>query len=604
MRTIYLSYYSIYHSIYMDIIIIWIYHIQIMSKYPDIYDKDFYSAINKIYSKYRIPQDNRSIEEYCKPTKFTLQKPQEFLGEFISPDTPYKSVLVYHRIGAGKTCAAIQISEKWKKTRRVVFVLPASLKGNLRGELRSLCAGNEYLKPIERKKLNRLNPNDPEYIDLIRISDERIDKYYSIYSYNKFIELAKNNQIVLKNSILIIDEIQNMVSEKGSYYMELKRLIENSPKDLRIVLLSATPMFDRPTEIALTINLLRPSKELPIGREFTNTFITKKISGDDYLYNVKNMDKFKKMIRGYVSYYRGAPSYTFPEMKIRYIECEMSEFQYSVYRTLLRNEDRDNSLYKEPDKDLLNATDLPNNFYIGTRFVSNIVFPNKKTGELGLNSLTPRKILKDLEKYSIKFSRIIKSVMHSTGKHFIYSSFKEHAGLKSLIIVLEAFGYKNYIKHGPGKKRFAVWSGDETNRTRDMIKEVFNRYDNLNGSKLKMVLGSPSIKEGVSFKAVRTVHVLEPYWNRARLEQVVGRASRFCSHQDLPEEQRVVKVYCYIAVHPDEPMTVDQYIKKLSGTKNKIIMQFEKAIKETAIDCRLNLNANQYDGNDKIICEI
>ena len=142
-------------------------------------------------------------------------------------------------------------------------MLPASLKGNLRGELRSLCAGNEYLRPVERKKLNGLNPNDPEYIDLIRISDERIDTYYSIYSYNKFIELAKNNQIVLKNSILIIDEIQNMVSEKGSYYMELKRLIENSPKDLRIVLLSATPMFDRPTEIALTINLLRPSKELP-----------------------------------------------------------------------------------------------------------------------------------------------------------------------------------------------------------------------------------------------------------------------------------------------------------------------------------------------------
>ena len=83
-----------------------------------------------MYKKYKIPKDKLTINEYCKPKEFTLQKPQQFLPEYINPKTPYKSILIYHRIGAGKTCSAIQIAERWKKLKRIVFVLPASLKGN------------------------------------------------------------------------------------------------------------------------------------------------------------------------------------------------------------------------------------------------------------------------------------------------------------------------------------------------------------------------------------------------------------------------------------------------------------------------------------------
>jgi hypothetical protein len=220
------------------------------------------------------------------------------------------------------------------------------------------------------------------------------------------------------------------------------------------------------------------------------------------------------------------------------------------------------------------------------------VYPNKKTSDNGLESMTTKKIKDKLAKYSCKLDKIMTSVKRAKGKIFIYSGFKEHAGLRTVIRVMEAFGYKNYIEHGPGRKRFAVWSGDESITQKDEIREVYNRDDNLHGENLKIILGSPSIKEGVSLKAVRYVHVLEPYWNKSRLEQVVGRASRFCSHINLPKEERDVKVYVYIAMHPEEKITVDQYIRKLSDTKNKIIKQFETAIKEAAIDCRLNKNAN------------
>jgi hypothetical protein len=570
-----------------------------MSSYPLIKDDDFYDKINKIYKRFKIPNDKLSIDEYCKPREFTLQQPQHFLPSYINPKTPYKSILIYHRIGAGKTCSAIQIAETWKHLKRIVFVLPASLKGNFKGELRGLCGGNNYLTNAERAKLAKLQPTDDEYIDIIEKSDERINKYYDIYSYNKFIELAQNGDIRLNNSILFIDEIQNMVSETGTYYKELYDLIYRSTKELRIILLSATPMFDRPVEIALTINLLKPATEIPTGRAFEKMFIQEKKRNDKIYYSVKNMDVFKKMIKGYVSYYMGAPAYTFPYMTIKYVECEMSDFQYDIYKKILKNEDTGLLKMNPSKEEIFNATDLPNNFYIGARFVSNIVYPNKKINEHGILSLTDKKVRDNLAKYSCKLDRMMTNIRRARGKIFVYSGFKGYGGLKTVVRILEAFGYKDYNEHGPGKKRFAVWSGDESMKQKDEIREVFNRIDNLYGEKLKIILGSPSIKEGVSLKAVRYVHVLEPYWNKSRLEQVVGRASRFCSHINLPDEERDVKVYVYIAMHPNTDITVDQYIKKISETKNAIIKQFEDAIKEAAVDCRLNKNANQTDDEDE-----
>lgn len=559
-------------------------------KYPLITDDKFNEKIANIYKSYTIPKNKQSINKYCKPKDFQLQQPQKFLSKFINPKTPYKSVLIYHRIGSGKTCSAIQIAEQWKGKRKIIFVLPASLKGNFMNELRGQCGG--YLTSKEREQLKKLEPYDSKYQKIIDNSNERIREFYQIYSYNKFIEFVKNDEMTLNNSILFIDEIQNMISETGTYYNELYDLIYKSNNNVRIVLLSATPMFDRPVELALTLNLLRLPVQLPTGRDFDKMFIKETTKKDKTYFTVKNMDKFKQMIKGYVSYYKGAPEYTFPKMNIKYVECEMSEFQYNVYKKIIKNND---FIDLEPTKEILNFVDLPNDFYIGTRFASNVVFPNKKTNEVGFHSLTNDKIVESLSKYSCKLDKIIKNIKRSKGKVFLYSSFKGYAGLKTVVKVLEAFGYKDYNKHGVGRKRFALWSGDESTQIKEEIREIYNRDDNLYGEKLKIILGSPSIKEGVSLKAVRYVHILEPYWNISRLDQVIGRASRFCSHINLPEEERNVNVYVYISTYLDEPVTIDQYVKKISETKNSIIKQFDKAIKESAIDCKLNKNANQLD---------
>ena len=573
--------------------------------YPKIENEDFYKKINKIYSKFKIPQKKKSFEQICKPKKYELQLPQNFVSAFLNPKTPYKGVLVYHRIGAGKTCTAIRVAEGFKDKKKIIIVLPASLKGNFRNELRSLCTGNSYLSPKERELMSKLHPSDDKYKKIIKDSDDKIDEFYQIYSYNKFIDKIKEKKIKLNNTLLIIDEIQNMVSEEGTYYTELYKLIKSAPDDFRTVLLSATPMFDKPYEIGLTINLLKPREPFPVGADFDKKFISVKKVKNNYEIEMKNVESFKKTIKGYISYFRGAPQYVFPEMKIKYVECVMSDFQYASYKAIIRNEENEdvNKLKKQLLK-TLNVGSLPNSFFIGTRFVSNIVFPNKKVKGEGLESFTKMKILGNLEKYSTKFHKIMSKINNSSGKIFIYSSFKEYAGLKAFVKVLEAYGYNNYADDGEGTKRFAIWSGDEKMTYKEEIKSVFNMKENLNGSRLKIILGSSSIKEGVSFYGVRQVHIIDPYWNIPRLEQVIGRASRFCSHKDLEQEKRNVKVYIYLSVAPEKEgiETVDQYIYNLSMKKNKLINEFEIAVKEAAIDCELNKNANM-DKNNKFKCD-
>ena len=572
------------------------------SKYPKITDDDFYKKINKTYAKYKIKKNKLTYNEFCFPKEYILQLPQQFVANYINPATPYKSLLIYHRIGSGKTCSAIQIAEAFKHVRKIIVVVPASLKSNFRDELRSPCAGDSYLTNKERSQLKKLQPNESEYINIIEKSNKRIDKVYTIYSYNKFISLAQDNEIKLKNSVLIIDEIQNMISDNGTYYQVLYDLIQDAPTDLRIVLLSASPMYDKAHEIAYLMNLLRMDTDLPINKHFYDTFV----SSSNGELNVINMDIFKNAIKGHISYFRGAPPYIFPEMIIKYIKCPMSDFQYKAYQDVSKNENLQLTK-KMLLKDSLSIRDLPNSFFFGTRVISNIVFPNKKLNNAGYKSLTFSKILEELEIYSIKFFRMMRKIKKSKGKIFIYSGFKEFGGLHTIAKILDAHGYKDYAKHGVGYKRYAIWTGDTKYSDKDEIKNVYNHIDNLYGNKIRILLGSPSIKEGVSLHAVRQVHVIDPYWNQSRIDQIIGRACRFCSHKHLPKDERNVSVYIYIAVCPKDVeynLTIDEYMADVTLFKHKIVHEFEKALKESAVDCELNKNANIFKGDDTFSCSI
>jgi superfamily II DNA or RNA helicase len=529
--------------------------------YPNIDNENFQKLIANKYKQYKIKK-NPSFRELCFPKEYQLQKPQLFVSQFINKKTPYKGLLVFHKIGAGKTCAAIRIAEEWDK--KVIVVLPASLIGNFYKELRSECTGNNYVSKKDREILKDLSSN--EYEAVIEKVHNKIDEKYDIYSYNKFVDLLKKKKIKFDNTLLIIDEIQNVISEKGEFYNTIYKNISKAPKSLRVVLLSATPIFDKPSEIALTLNLLRPKVELPVGNDFIETFITKQ--KNDYI--MKNKKLFEKLTKGLISYYPGAPEYAFPEKQIKIVKCVMSNYQYQTYSAIVSQE-------KTDFKDILK---LPNNFLIGPRIISNICFPYRLTGEKGYEKFNG----KNLEKYSCKIFKILSKIKKTSGTVFIYSNFKKYGGLSTLIKVLEINGYSNVVDNGTGKNRYAVWTGDEKLENKEMIKDIFNKKENYNGGLIKIILGSPAMKEGVSLLRVRSVHILEPYWNVSRLEQVIGRAVRFCSHKDVDKDNRVVKIFLYLACSPKKEPTVDQHIYKMALEKDSLINQFYDVLKRNAVD--------------------
>jgi superfamily II DNA or RNA helicase len=548
--------------------------------------------ITKKYKKYKLKPSNETMKELCQPHTFQLQPQQKFLPEYLWDNRKkINGILIYHRIGSGKTCTAINIAEKFKNSYKIMVVLPAALIGNFKDELMSDCVGNNiYVK--EEEKIN--------IKDNLEIINKRIKEHYIIYSYNKFNDLANENKIKLKNTILIIDEIQNMISSNGIFYKTLKKLIDKTDDTTKIFLLSATPMSDRPVEIALTLNLLKPKIEFPIGNDFNNEFLLQIKTNEGIIYKPNNLDKFKKLTKNLISYYRGAPEQAFPKMRFEVIRCNMKDFQYKSYLTSLSNiEEGIKGTFKNVD-----ILKLSPDFFLGPRIISNIAFPNKGIGDIGFESLKDDKLnLENINNYSVKFYKIFNKIKKSDGPIFIYSNFKDIGGLKSFAKFLEYHNYKNYKTFGEGKKRYAIWSGDESHHIKEEIKNTYNQKSNENGCKIKILLGSPSIKEGVSLLRVEQIHIMEPYWNMSRLYQIIGRGIRFCSHKDVKKSKQFVDVYLYLATSKNED-TIDEHIWSLAKHKDKLIKEFEHTLKESAFDCKLFHSRNYYKKDEKkLVCD-
>lgn len=550
------------------------------------------TKINTKFKKYKLKSSNAKMEEICRPAKFTLQPQQLFLKDYFTSKLSGKGLLIYHKIGAGKTCTAITVAEQFKENMKIMVILPAALIGNFRDELRSACGG--YMTSDEKNIIKDLSPKDKIYIDTIKNVDERIDEYYTIYSYHKFVELAEKNKIKLTNTLLIVDEIQNMVSDDGPFYKNIKKVIDKSDSKTRILLLSATPMFDKPEEIALTLNLLKLKKPIPTGVEFNNTFLKPIDNGTDY--EVINKDVLSNYIPNTISYYRGAPPQSFPKEIFKIVRCKMEPFQLKCYQAIMETD-------KNKNFNTGDILKLPTNFMLGPRILSNVAFPNKKINEKGFASFTGSNLSRaNIVKYSKKFQKILSKINRASGPTFVYSNFKDYGGIKSFVQYLEYSGYKDYKKHGKGKKRFAIWSGDETHRMKEEIKYIYNLKANEDGSMIKIMLGSPSIKEGVSLLRVSQVHMMEPYWNMARMMQIIGRAIRFCSHKDMPRDRRNVEVFLYLSTLSGEQST-DEYIWELANKKQSLINKFEKILKESAIDCKLFYNRNVYKNDEPLNCK-
>jgi hypothetical protein len=133
--------------------------------------------------------------------------------------------------------------------------------------------------------------------------------------------------------------------------------------------------------------------------------------------------------------------------------------------------------------------------------------------------------------------------------------------------VMDGFGYKEYPDKGPSGSYF-IWSGKANPEMIPRAKKIFNSSENKDGSLLKIMFGTQTVMEGVDFKNVRQVHILDPWWNDSRVQQIIARAIRLCSHKELPTNQRIVDVFIHLSTLGSSETVYEMKIKiPLEGGK-------------------------------------
>jgi hypothetical protein len=227
-------------------------------------------------------------------------------------------------------------------------------------------------------------------------------------------------------------------------------------------------------------------------------------------------------------------------------------------------------------------------------------------------------------KYSFKIKALIDSLMGSQGPVIVYSQFID-SGLIPIALALEAKGFTRYgnnkslFANPPSEEldvntykkksevlqqqgarfrgaKYVIISGN-SNISPDIVGDLKACTDsnNVDGENVKVILLSAAGSEGLDFKYIRQIHVLEPWYNINRVEQIIGRAIRTCSHKDLPLNKRNVQIFMHGTLLSNANEAVDLLIYRKAEEKAKIIGNITRVLKEHSIDCYLNYEQQKFD---------
>jgi|TARA_R110002153_G_scaffold140180_6_gene291177 hypothetical protein len=701
--------------------------------YPNQYDGKFNEKIVKKKEFYDTKydahegKDYENIEEYtqkiCDAIEFELDPHQMFVRNYMSNQTPYNGLLLYHGLGTGKTCSAISVCEETRTymqqmgiSKKIIIVASPAVQENFKIQLfneRKLkkinglwnikaCIGNKFIKEI-----NPMNMKGLSRVKVVRQIKKLIRQSYTFKGYTEFsnyIMKVMNKTItrdddenVIKrkqkrtlraefsNRMLVIDEVHNIrLSKEGKIKKSSENLsaLVTSANNLKLLLLSATPMFDSYTEIIWILNLLNLNdKRYPVE---LNEVFTGKGDFKEVKDNIEGGEELLvRKARGYISYVRGENPFSFP---------------YRIWPKMAGNNEslfvkQDDGIFKYPQKQLngreiispiqlidLTLTNIGSYQSVaynkllhylkydkgkkpiissesdGISFTAleaplqilNMVYPHAELedesfdeemfgyiyGQKGLartmkyNPKTKREFVykdatmkkfgrifsqENIGLYSAKIAYICEKILNSEGIIFVYSQYID-GGAIPIALALEEMGITRYGNTGSlfkksqvpamnaltnkprvaGEKfaaaKYIMITGDKkltSNIEREMA--AVTNTENTNGEKVKVVIVSRAGSEGLDFQNIRQMHILDPWYNLNRSEQVIGRAVRGKSHCALPYNKRNVEIYLYGTLLKDELIeAVDLYIYRLAERKAIKIANVTRILKETATDCLLN----------------
>ena len=189
---------------------------------------------------------------------------------------------------------------------------------------------------------------------------------------------------------------------------------------------------------------------------------------------------------------------------------------------------------------------------------------------------------------------MLDNINKSKGLVFVYSTFRTLEGVELFSKVLDFNGYAKYGTDNDLKK-YAIYSGVEDELEKKETLKVFTSNENKHGKFIKILLVTSSGAEGLDLKNIRQIHIMEPYWNQMRIEQIIGRGIRRGSHLSLAPAERNVEVFRYFSILPKnnislskDKVSTDQHIEQISLKKQYIIDELKLILKECAFDCFLN----------------
>jgi len=616
---------------------------------------------------------------------FQIAPHQRFVRSFMSASTPYNGLLLFHGLGSGKTCAAMQVAEetfavsaRMGSPRRTYVVAAPNLQVQFREKLydpevltqrngvwtmpgcvapellrealpdpRSVEPKDTIVKRLEQAVRRRYAFAGPD--QLANAVAKVLNKYAGIQSGSKRTKLQRHAMTkAFGNRLYIIDEAHDLrVSGTGNASTKrawdaLKKIAEMA-ESTKLLLLTATPVFDAAMDILSLLNLLL----LNDGR--------KPLAASEYFDakgNLKDAEAAGRLANattGYVSYVSSQDTNAFPFLlnpsQFGYQQPEIPPPHLNLRgeeiperRMLVDIANVSLSAYQEGvveqlmDKLRSKGKGLGHTEIARAVMALNIVYPGfnpeeaKSDPEAYIASRGLKKTVKNLSgsgnksrlsgpyvydpavekaygdifaptqigEYSAKIARMLEEAK-GEGIVLVYSQYLE-SGAVPLALALERAGYARrdgpalWDANGPAppleRGGYVLITGDKTLSPNNKASvSMATARDNARGDKVKVVVISQTGSQGVDLRAIRQVHLLDPWYNLGRVAQIVGRARRRCSHVDLPPDQRNVSLYLYGTRLRNREEAADVYVYSLASDKAEEGGRISRALKEHSVDC-------------------
>jgi len=464
------------------------------------------------------------------PTEGLMPHQQRIVDKLKKEDQ--EGLILMHGLGSGKTRSSIEAYKALGLPAEVVA--PAALKENY------------------RKELKKWIGKDP--------------KNLKIHSQQEIARKGLEGDD-LAGKLLVVDEAHRMRNEGSKLY---KALSEAHPE--KRVLLSGTPIYNHPGDIAKLVNMASGQKLMPESRRNFEERYIKRTQVPNTLMNrimglrpgehisLKNKDELKGIFGKYVDYHAGN-SEGFPSMSTETVHVPMHDKQKAIYGTMMKELPwvlrKKVEMGLAPEKREL---DKLVHFLTGARMISN--------GTHGFEKDPSKAVSPKIEK----------------AFEYLKNKMEKDKEYKALI-------YSNYLDSGvnPYKKlldEHKIPYGEFSGAIKDSLRNQLVK--DYNDNKIRALIVSSAGGEGLDLKGTRLVQLLEPHFNNEKLKQVIGRAARYKSHEALSPEKRKVLVQRYLsAVKPsllqkimrEKSTSTDEYLQQLADDKEKLNNQFLNIIK-------------------------